>query len=230
MANNGNAIGGTSGTSINPSLTSLPQTEVTKKNGELGKNEFLTLLITQLKNQDPEQPVDSKEFATQLAQFTQVERLISIDEKLGSMASDFTSVAGYLGQQVTLSGSSVEVKGGQGGQLTLDMTQDASEVTVQFLNSAGEVVSEKTFGALSSGKQTIDLAGISVPDGQYGIKVSALSARGTGPFNPDATRTGLVTGFIPGPDPKLIVNGVEVAVSSVTQVNTPPKAPEVPAQ
>jgi flagellar basal-body rod modification protein FlgD len=109
MANNGTAIGGSGSAGLSSVLTNTTQTTTTKKNDQLGKNEFLTLLITQLKNQDPEQPVDSKEFATQLAQFTQVERLISIDEKLGPKSGDIGSVAGYLGQQVTLDGSTVSV-------------------------------------------------------------------------------------------------------------------------
>jgi flagellar basal-body rod modification protein FlgD len=227
MTSNGNAIGGAGVAGLNPALTSTPQTTTAKKNDQLGKNEFLTLLITQLKNQDPEQPVDSKEFATQLAQFTQVERLISIDEKLGARPGDISSVAGYLGQQVTLDGSTVSVKGGQGGQLALDMSQDASEVTVQLLSSTGEVVSEKSFESIPAGKQSVNLEGLSVPDGEYGIRVSALSSRGTGTFTPNVSLTGLVTGFIPGPDPKLIVDGREVAVSSVRQVMSPPKAPAV---
>lgn len=227
MANNGTAIGGSGSAGLSSALTNTTQTTTTKKNDQLGKNEFLTLLITQLKNQDPEQPVDSKEFATQLAQFTQVERLISIDEKLGPKSGDIGSVAGYLGQQVTLDGSTVSVKGGQGGALEVDMAQEASGVTVQFLNSSGEVVGEKTFGAVGSGKQNLELNGVGLPDGDYSVKLTAISARGTGPFNPQATVTGLVTGFIPGLDPKLIVNGVEIPVSAVKQVSTPPKATEV---
>ena len=221
MANNGIIGGATGAANLNASLSS--QATKVKKKDELGKDDFLTLLITQMKNQDPESPADSKEFATQLAQFTQVERLISIDDKLGPKAGDVSSVAGYLGQQVTLDGSSIDVKGGQGGQLSMNLSQDATEVTLQLLDKAGEVVGERALGAFGAGKQSAQLAGLSVPDGTYGIKVSAVSARGTGTFTPDVSLTGIVSGFIPGPDPKLIVDGREISISSVKQVSVPPK-------
>ena len=111
MANN--AISGlASGSTTGVQLTS------NNKNEQIGKDEFLKLLVTQLKNQDPEAPMDSKEFAVQLAQFTQVEKLISIDDKLTAQsdASKLGTLAGYLGHQVVLNSSAVQVQGGQGGQ------------------------------------------------------------------------------------------------------------------
>ena len=77
----------------NPSMISgatspvSTQKSATKKNDQMGQIEFMQLLIAQLKNQDPEAPVDSKEFAVQLAQFTQVEKLTAIDEKLNRQTS-----------------------------------------------------------------------------------------------------------------------------------------------
>jgi flagellar hook assembly protein FlgD len=132
-------------------------------------------------------------------------------------------MAGYLGQQVLLNGSDVAVSGGQGGQLQVDLSQDAASLQVQFLDSNGEVVGERAFAAQSAGKRTLQLDGLSLPDGTYWVKVSAVSARGTGQFQPEATVAGIVTGFIPGPDPKLIVGGREVSVSEVKQVTVPPK-------
>jgi len=197
-------------------------TATKKRNDEIGKNEFMQLLITQLKNQDPEAPMDSKEFAVQLAQFTQVEKLISIDQKIGNQNSSISSMAGYLGQQVVVDGKEVTVTGGQGGQLQLNLTQDASNVEVQLLGRNGEVVGETSLGALKAGKQLVSLNQLSVPDGVYGIKVSALSSRTGSTFEPGAFTSGLVTGFIPGPDPKLIVGGRQVSVSNVREVTLPP--------
>jgi flagellar basal-body rod modification protein FlgD len=208
---------------LDPSLTGQ-QTGAKKKNEQIGKDEFLQLLITQLKNQDPESPADSKEFAVQLAQFTQVEKLISIDQKLGTQNSNISSMAGYLGQQVILSGDTVNVSGGKAGQLQLNLLQDAGSTSVEFLNKDGEVVGEKALGPLAAGKRTVSLDGLSLPDGAYGIKVSSVSARGGGTFTPDVSISGLVTGFIPGPDPKLIVDGREVSVSAVKEVTLPVSA------
>ena len=221
MANGTNTVSGSGLSSLNPLLTGETKKKAT--NEELGKNEFLTLLITQLKNQDPEAPADSKEFAVQLAQFTQVEKLVSIDQKLGAQSSALGSMAGYLGQQVVLNAKDVEVKGGQGGQLQVNLPQDAASLQVQFLSKNGEVVGEKQVGGLSAGKATVALDGLTLPDGTYGIKVSAVSSRGGGAFTPSVSVAGLVTGFIPGPDPKLIVGGREVSVSQIKEVTLPPK-------
>jgi flagellar basal-body rod modification protein FlgD len=195
------------------------------KNEQIGKNEFLTLLVTQLKNQDPEAPLDSKEFAVQLAQFTSVEKLISIEQKLTAQSDATTtaSLAGYLGHRVVLNNTTVDVKGGNGGQLQATLAKDASGVQVQFLNSSGKVVGQKDLGPLSAGKQVISLDGAAVPDGTYSFKVVAANRFGGGTFAPTASPIGVVSGFIPGPAPKLIVNGGQISMSDVKEValNTP---------
>lgn len=190
------------------------------KNEQIGRDEFLTLLVTQLKNQDPEAPMDSKEFAVQLAQFTQVEKLISIDEKLSSQSDAATmgSMAGYLGHKVVLNSSAVDVRSGNGGQLQVDLSRDAGSVKVQFLNSSGAVVGEKDLGELSAGKQIVSLEDVGVADGAYSVKVVAMNRFGGGNFEPTAQTVGLVSGFIPGPSPKLIVGGREVGIGEVREV------------
>jgi flagellar basal-body rod modification protein FlgD len=190
------------------------------KNEQIGRDEFLTLLVTQLKNQDPEAPMDSKEFAVQLAQFTQVEKLISIDERMKAQsdAASMGSMAGYLGHRVVLNSSKVDVRSGNAGQLQVELARDASGVKVQFLNANGAVVGEKELGELNAGKQLLSLDSSGVPDGTYAVKVVAMNRFGGGTFQPTASPVGLVSGFIPGPTPKLIVNGREVSIGEVKEV------------
>ena len=213
----------------NPSMISgatspvSTQKSATKKNDQMGQIEFMQLLIAQLKNQDPEAPVDSKEFAVQLAQFTQVEKLTAIDEKLNRQTSSISSVAGYLGQQVMLSDKNVSVSQGQGGQLQINLPQASSEVRVDLLDKAGKVVGQKTFSGLEAGKQIVTLDGLSVPDGTYGYGIAAVRGSGVGYYSPESAVSGLVTGFIPGPDPKLVLGNREVSVGAVREVTLPPK-------
>jgi flagellar basal-body rod modification protein FlgD len=190
------------------------------KSEQIGKDDFLKLLVTQLKNQDPEDPTDSKELAVQLAQFTQVEKLISIDEKLTAQsdAASMGSMAGYLGHNVVLNSKEVDVRGSSAGKLQLGLPRDAAGVKVQFLNAAGKVVGEKDLGQLSAGKQVVSLDGVGVPDGKYAVKVVAQNRFGGGTFEPIANPVGLVSGFIPGPNPRLIVGGREVAMGEVIEV------------
>ena len=196
----------------------------TKKGDEMGQVEFMKLLIAQLKNQDPEAPVDSKEFAVQLAQFTQVEKLTAIDQKLASQSqNNISSMAGYLGQQVRLKATDVTVNGGQGGQLQVDLSSASSLVKVDLLDSKGKVVGTKTFENLKAGKNIVTLDGLGVQDGKYGFSVAATRPSGAGFYQPVAAVSGLVTGFVPGPDPKLVIGNQEYAVGAVQEVTLPPK-------
>ena len=87
---------------------------------KLGKEEFLQLLVAQLKNQDPMNPSDPQEFAAQLAQFSTLEQLINVNETLqgqsetdAAMAAALnnSSAVGVLGKTVLALGDSVEVAG-----------------------------------------------------------------------------------------------------------------------
>jgi flagellar basal-body rod modification protein FlgD len=61
----------------------------TNKKGDLGKDQFLQLLVAQLKNQDPMSPSDGKEMAAQLAQFSGVEQLVTANETLSQIRDAF---------------------------------------------------------------------------------------------------------------------------------------------
>lgn len=195
-----------------------------KKGDEMGQVEFMKLLIAQLKNQDPEAPVDSKEFAVQLAQFTQVEKLTSIEQTLAAQnQNSIGSMAGYLGQQVTLNTKTVGVTGGQGGQLQIDLSAATPVVKVDLLDQDGKVVGTKTFQNLPAGKNYVNLESLGVKDGSYGFTVSATRPSGAGFYQPPSAVSGLVTGFVPGPDPKLVIGNQEYAVGAVQAVTLPPK-------
>lgn len=210
------STGGITGGSATQGVQLTPK----NKNEQIGKDEFLTLLVTQLKNQDPEAPLDSKEFAVQLATFTQVEKLISIDEKLKaqSEAASMGSMAGYLGHQVVLNSNEVSVKSGQGGQLQIELPRDSGTMQVQFINSRGAVVGQKDLGQMQAGTHVVSLDAVSVPDGTYVTRVVANNRFGGGTFEPNVAAVGMVSGFIPGPSPKLIVGGREVDVGAIRQV------------
>lgn len=206
------------------SPTATAQTKSAKKGDEMGQVEFMKLLIAQLKNQDPEAPVDSKEFAVQLAQFTQVEKLTAIDQKLSAQSqNNISSMAGYLGQQVKLNSTQVQVSGGSGGQLQIDLSAGTPLVKVDLLDADGKVVGTKTFENLPAGKNYVTLDGLGVKDGNYGFAVAATRPSGAGFYKPSAAVSGLVTGFVPGPDPKLVIGNQEFSVGAVQEVTLPPK-------
>ncbi|MFF2014774.1 flagellar hook capping FlgD N-terminal domain-containing protein [Paenibacillus sp. NPDC058177] len=73
----------------------------TTGDSKLGKDQFLKILITQLQNQNPLQPMEDKEFIAQMAQFTSVEQLTNISKQLTEMNQSLGSVSGLIGKQVT---------------------------------------------------------------------------------------------------------------------------------
>jgi flagellar basal-body rod modification protein FlgD len=68
---------------------------------QLGKDDFLKILITQLQNQDPLQPLEDKEFIAQMAQFSSVEQLSNISTEISLMRQSLASVSGLIGKQIS---------------------------------------------------------------------------------------------------------------------------------
>lgn len=219
MADNqiGNALSGLGGLGGAVNGT----TSQTKKNDQVGKDEFLQLLVTQLKNQDPLDPMKGEEFAVNLAQFSQLEQLISINGKLGGEdQTDLSSLASYLGKEVTLAGDQVQFKSGDGGIVKFNLPTDASQVKIELLNTDGSVKDVIDVGALSAGKQSIALSGAASENGSYGFRITAIPTAG-GTLSISGAVAGIVSGFVPGPQPTLLVSGREIDPSEVVEVSLP---------
>ncbi|MGG3279710.1 flagellar hook capping FlgD N-terminal domain-containing protein [Paenibacillus solani] len=77
---------------------------VSNKSGngqELGKDQFLSILITQLRNQDPLQPMQDREFIAQMAQFTSLEQLMNINTQLTAMSQSLGAASSLIGKQIS---------------------------------------------------------------------------------------------------------------------------------
>ncbi|MFE0554649.1 flagellar hook capping FlgD N-terminal domain-containing protein [Paenibacillus sp. NPDC058910] len=77
---------------------------VSSKNGngqELGKDQFLSILITQLRHQDPLQPMQDREFIAQMAQFTSLEQLMNINTQLTAMSQSLGAASSLIGKQIS---------------------------------------------------------------------------------------------------------------------------------
>jgi flagellar basal-body rod modification protein FlgD len=192
------------------------------KNEQVSKDQFLQLLVTQLKNQDPLDPMKSEEFAVNLAQFSQLEQLVAINEKMGEQGTDLSSLAAYLGHEVVVSGNTVHTEGGQGAHLRVDLPTDVESMEVQLIDDQGHVADVVRFDSVSQGAHTLDLGQTAAGTGDYTFKVTATTTNGT--YAVDAKASGTVTGVIPGADPKLIINGKETTPGSVVEIGLPPTA------
>ncbi len=192
----------TSPTSVTTSsMQSSESTDNQQSPSELQKDDFLKLLVTQLKNQDPMNPVDNAEFTAQMAQFSSLEQLVNINETLGMLNATTANVNagqafGLIGKEVTVEGSNVHVKNGVGSDISFSLADSANEVTIQVLDPSGNVVRTITVGAKLGGENSVawdgmDSQGNPLPDGLYKYTVAAKGAGGN-PIDVQTNTTGVV--------------------------------------
>ena len=162
---------------------------------------FLTLLVAQLKNQDPLSPMDSTEFTNQLVQYSEVEQSITMNsnlEKLINLTNQnaTTQALGYMGQTVQVDTSYAPLQDGY-AKFNYILEEDAQTCMITISDSSGAVVAALP-AERSAGKHTMewdgtDANGNKLEDGAYKITVTALSGGQT--VNSAVTVFGKVTGL-----------------------------------
>jgi flagellar basal-body rod modification protein FlgD len=146
------------------------------------QDRFLKLLVTQIRNQDPLNPLDNAQFTSQLAQLSTVDGINRINETLQTLNQSYLAgqtmlASGMIGHGVLAAGDSIALSGGlAGGGIELGGPADA--VTVNILDSAGHTVRSLDLGAQSGGLVEFvwdgtDSGGQQLADGLYRIGVSA---------------------------------------------------------
>jgi flagellar basal-body rod modification protein FlgD len=146
---------------------------------------FLQLLTTQLKNQNPLDPLDTNQFTQQLVQFAQVEQQLKSNDQLSTLVSlqktaQATAVLGFVGQTVGVDGSTTPLANGQ-ATWNLNVPKP-SVVTVNVQNSTGQNVHTSSFTMGAGAKQFQwdgkSANGVKWPDGNYKLVVTAVDAAG----------------------------------------------------
>lgn len=194
----------------------------------VNKDDFLKLLIAQLQNQDPLQPMDNQQFAVQLATFNSLEQLIGINDKLGTLqgaqgSANQYGAASLIGKEISSNGNIVSLQAGNPATIAYQLGANAAKVVVNVQNGSGTLVRQLSLGAQNAGDQTIvwdgkDAAGQAVPAGLYGFEINAFDANGKSIGTSGRIR-GIVTGIrLDGSEPILEVGGVRVPLSQVTTV------------
>ena len=155
---------------------------------DLGKEDFLLLLVTQLQNQDPLNPSDSTEFTAQLAQFSALEQLTNVNDNLKYLQLYQASInnaqtVDFIGKTVIAYGDTVNVSDGVSEDIMFELSGDAENTTISIYDDSGELVATLEEGAVSEGKQTIswdckDDDGDTVSDGAYTFEVAAVDSNG----------------------------------------------------
>ncbi len=190
-------------------------------------NTFLTLLTTQLQNQDPLNPMDSSQFTQQLVEFASVQQEVGMNSNLQTLislqqTSEATAAMQFLGSNVTVNGSTATLANSQAQWSLTSPSPATAKVTIT--NSSGQTVYTGTT-SLSTGTQTytwngMSNGGVSEPAGQYTIAVTATGASGQAVTVTTQTQ-GTVTGVdLSSSPPTLTVGGQNVAISAIQSINS----------
>ncbi|NDV23268.1 flagellar hook assembly protein FlgD [Desulfovibrio sp. JC022] len=155
---------------------------------DLNKDAFLKLFVTQLKNQDPVNPMDNKEQLAQLAQFSSLERLTNISKAMDGLTKTVKTViglnaTGYIGKTVMAKGISVSKDGSETTSASISLPAACKSVYVDIFDKKGALVRSVEMGSKSAGKFDFKWDGMdkdkkAAADGQYRIVVRAESSSG----------------------------------------------------
>ena len=187
---------------------------------------FLTLLTTQLKNQDPTAPMDSNQFTQQLVEFSQVEQQIDSNNNLKTLISQGTSQAGisattYLGKNVSVTNGKASLTSGQANwSYTLGTASAATQLSVTDAN--GKTVYTGP-GSTSAGNNSFswngqDNAGNQLSDGTYKLSVTASASDGSA-ITTSVASAGTVSQIdMTSGTPQLVIGNMEVAVTDIAAI------------
>ena len=196
--------------------------------GQLSSNfsTFLSLLTTQLKNQDPMSPMDSNQFTQQLVQFSQVEQQIDTNSNLKTLIAQGTSQAGnfassYLGKTVSVTNGNAPLNKGS-ALWTYNLAATAGSTVLSVSNANNQVVYTQP-GDTASGNHTFtwngkDSHGNQLSDGTYKLTVGATAADGS-VVTSSVASAGVVTQIdLTQGAPKLVLGSMEIDPADVAGV------------
>jgi flagellar basal-body rod modification protein FlgD len=194
---------------------------------------FLNILTTQLKNQNPLDPLDTNQFTAQLVQFTGVEQQLKTNEFLESLlqttqSTGKTDAVSYIGREITAAGTTAELKNG-GATWAFNAEAQVANATVTIKNANGRVVYTEA-GSLDKGPGNFlwtgkGSDGNTQPDGTYTIEIKGTNLSGN-TIKVSTSTVGIVTAVdFSGAQPILTVGTSKILLSDVTNVRIPNTAP-----
>lgn len=212
------------------SATNVAPPSIASRNQIAGNfTQFLQLLTTQLRNQNPLDPLDTNQFTQQLVQFASVEQQLQTNATLSSLlkstqASTATGALGFVGAQITADGATSRLSGG-GAEWRLTAPRTAAEAVVTIADVNGNVVATDK-RTLAAGTQSYQWNGRTstgrlAPDGDYTITVTAKDAVGQ-PMAVTTDMTGIVDAVdLSGDVAVLAVGSLKVPVGNVKSIRRP---------
>ena len=163
-------------------LESTQEKEIARTS-TLGQEDFLKLLMTQLQNQDPMEPMDNGEFMGQMAQFSTVQGVTEMGESIDGLVSIYqgqqmSANASMIGKKALVDGNWAQLEGGKLAG-AIDLTTAANDLRIDVKSEAGEVMASIGLGSKMAGTQEFSWDGIkqdgtTAPEGNYYLSASAV--------------------------------------------------------
>lgn len=200
-----------------------------KPKSELGKDEFLKLMMAQIKNQDPLEPMDSKDMTAQMAQFSALEQLVNMNTKMDKMTNqkqdNMIQGSNLIGKRVNAMLNQLTVREGKASEINFKLPKDASNISVSVYDGASQLVRKLDVAQSKAGPQRVswdglDKNGVVMRDGDYTFVVDAAAP--TGEKVPvDTKMGGIVTGLEWDKGRTLlIVDGKKVPLTDISMVES----------
>jgi flagellar basal-body rod modification protein FlgD len=201
----------------------------------LGKDDFLNLLVTKMKYQDPLEPMKDEDFIAQLAQFSSLEQMANISDGIDKsnqwsylqmQSLNNVMASGFIGKEVKAEYSDLYIDGNNKPVISYTTDQYASEIEFTISDAGGHVVATITEEDVNPGTGSIewdgkDQRGNRVDEGYYTVEATAVNSSNV-EFAPSLSLVGLVTNVVYRDGAAyLTVNGTEVALGDVTSVGEP---------
>ncbi|MDR3152698.1 MAG: flagellar hook assembly protein FlgD [Deltaproteobacteria bacterium] len=198
---------------------------------QLGKDAFLTLLLTQLQNQDPFNPMEDTEMTAQLAQYSQLEQLANLNTNVTSMAgyiqaqNQFQTLS-LIGKDVKAQSNLLSVTGGQlDTEVRLDLSGSA-KLQIYVVDSKGNQVRMYDWGMSQAGSYSFawdgkDSSGNKVPDGVYQFQVTGTDSSGAaldGGVTPEISGRVSSVSFDEYGQPVVHVGYAQMSLAQVTEI------------
>jgi len=199
----------------------------------LDKDDFMTLLVAQMTNQNPLEPMDNTEFIAELAQFSSLEQLHNVNDSLSnSLEWDYlqmqtinnTMATGLIGREVNASYNGVYLDADNQPTIAFNSPKYAQRVNIQILDINGSVVRTMTDKEVPPGSNKmqwdgLDQNGQRVGEGYYTINISAVDAAGD-LFTPSTFLQGKVDGIVYREGAAYLqVGGMEIPLSAINAIN-----------
>ncbi len=184
---------------------------------------FLTLLTTQLQNQNPLDPLDTNQFTQQLVEFAGVEQQLKTNDSLSSLVNleqtaQSTQALSFVGKTAVVSGSTTTLTSSQ-ATWNLNIPSNCN-LNVSIANSAGQTVFTGTYSASAGGNQPFAWNGkgndgTQWPDGKYTLTATATDTSGNS-VGVDTSTQGVVSSVdLTKSPPLLTINGETYTISQI---------------